>query len=75
MAATGTLLWLFYANRMQWIMPDGRVWSPGYVTAEIPPAAVGAEKQMLLPDLHVAVSALMAYVLFLGVLFWELGGR
>jgi uncharacterized protein len=73
LAATVTLLWLFYANRMQWIMPDGRPWSPGYVTAEIPPAAVAAEKQMLLPSLQVAMAAFLAYATFLGVLIWELG--
>lgn len=73
LAAAVMLLWLFYANRMQWIMPDGGVWSPGYVSAETPPAAVAAEKQMLLPGLPVATGALLAYAVFLGVLVWEIG--
>jgi membrane protease YdiL (CAAX protease family)/Flp pilus assembly protein TadD len=32
------LLLLFYWSRLSWMLPDGLLWSPGYVSAEMPPA-------------------------------------
>lgn len=40
-AAAG-LLFLLYRSRVRWERPDGAVWSPGFPTAETPPAGVGA---------------------------------
>src|SRR5262249_31934693 len=39
---TGLLLWALLRTRAQWRMPDGRVWWPGYSTAEMPPPGIGA---------------------------------
>jgi membrane protease YdiL (CAAX protease family)/Tfp pilus assembly protein PilF len=34
------LLLLFYWSRRSWTLPDGSLWSPGYVSAEMPPASL-----------------------------------
>ena len=36
------VVWLLYRTRTRWVLEDGRDWSPGYVTAEMPPAALAA---------------------------------
>ncbi len=52
-AASPVLLWasltamvvlgaVLYRTRTRYILPDGSEWSPGYVTAECPPAELGA---------------------------------
>lgn len=58
------LLWLLAATRIRWIDPQGNVWSPGFVTAEMPPAEVKASPQLSRPPLFLVVAALVT-VLFL----------
>jgi len=41
LAATG-LCYLLYATRTRWLLPDQTEWTPGYVTAEEPPASLSA---------------------------------
>lgn len=36
------LVAIMFQNRTRWRLPDGGEWSPGYVTAEMPDATVGA---------------------------------
>jgi membrane protease YdiL (CAAX protease family) len=38
----GLLLW---QTRVQYRLPDGTIWSPGYVSAEVPPAESGAIRE------------------------------
>jgi membrane protease YdiL (CAAX protease family) len=50
--------WVLFRMRTQWQLPDGRVWSPGYVTAELPPADLGAVARAGSPGfLSLAVAA------------------
>jgi tetratricopeptide (TPR) repeat protein/membrane protease YdiL (CAAX protease family) len=41
-AATALLWHLLYATRTRWLLEGGQEWSPGYVSAESPPAGVAA---------------------------------
>jgi tetratricopeptide (TPR) repeat protein len=45
-AAAGVALcavvYLLYRTRTRWVLEDGRDWSPGYLTAEMPPAGLTA---------------------------------
>jgi membrane protease YdiL (CAAX protease family) len=72
LAATLALCWLMYATRTRWILPDGRAWSPGYVTAETPPAHLGAVPKMTAPHPLVVIVAVAACLAFAAALGWEL---
>jgi Tfp pilus assembly protein PilF/membrane protease YdiL (CAAX protease family) len=48
-AAVALLWWVLYRTRTRWVLPEGGEWSPGYVTAEMPPAGVGAVARVRLP--------------------------
>jgi hypothetical protein len=65
---------LFYQSRVRWVMPDGRVWSPGYVTAEMPPAVLGAVPERLVPSGFTVLLAMVVYLGFVAVLAWEVRG-
>jgi membrane protease YdiL (CAAX protease family) len=66
--------WLFFETRTHWILQDGQVWFPGYITAEMPPAHLQAVPRMASPRAATALIAGCAYALFLGILFWEIWG-
>jgi hypothetical protein len=38
LAAFAALAWLLYRTRVRWRLPGGDMWTPGYLTAEMPPA-------------------------------------
>lgn len=59
--------WLFYETRVRWILPDGGVWSPGYATAEMPPATPWSAW----PTLRTTALALAAYLAFIAAVVWE----
>jgi membrane protease YdiL (CAAX protease family) len=66
MLATG---WLLYQLRTHWHLPDGSTWSPGYVTAEVPPAEMQARPFRDRPNLVlVAVTILSQLLLVFAVL-------
>jgi membrane protease YdiL (CAAX protease family) len=66
--------WMFFETRTQWVLQDGQIWSPGYITAEMPPAHLAAKPQMASPGISTILVMAGAYALFLGILFWEIGG-
>jgi membrane protease YdiL (CAAX protease family) len=72
LSAVLTVGWLLYATRTRWVLPDGRAWSPGYVTAEMPPAHLGAVPKVTAPHPLVVVVAAAAYLAFAAALAWEL---
>lgn len=72
LAACLALSGLLYATRTRWLLPDGRTWSPGYVTAEMPPANLGAQARITSPHPGVVAAAAAAYLAFAAALVWEL---
>jgi len=58
----------FFQTRTRWIMPDGEVWTPGFASAEIPPASASARRTSDWPTPAVLVAAIASYTLFLAVL-------
>jgi membrane protease YdiL (CAAX protease family) len=64
--------WLLYETRTRWLLPDGQSWPPNYVTAETPPAHLGAVPRLTRPRLLAVVVACLALVGFVATLIWEL---
>lgn len=69
-AASITLLVLFYQTRTHWVLPNGERWSPGYVTAQPPPAAVAARAVSPLPNFGISIVALASYASFVAAVIW-----
>lgn len=63
---------LFYGTRTRWLLPDGQEWSPGYVTAEMPPASVNATPVCSRPKPVTVLISLTAYAIFAATLILEL---
>lgn len=60
------LLFLFYQTRVNWMTPDGQVWTPGYPSAEMPPPELNAHATLpYRPAACVAVAVL--YLAFIGM--------
>jgi membrane protease YdiL (CAAX protease family) len=55
---------VLYQVRARWTLADGTAWSPGYVTAEMPAAAVAAECRWRSPCLSALTGAGVAYAIF-----------
>jgi membrane protease YdiL (CAAX protease family) len=68
LAAIVGLSLVFWDSRTRWVLPDGRIWNPGYVTAEQPPPALGAVPQAKFPRWSSLVAALTTQAAFLGSL-------
>ncbi|MFV1967512.1 MAG: lysostaphin resistance A-like protein, partial [Pirellulaceae bacterium] len=60
---------LLYQIRTRWRLPDGTVWSPGYVTAECPPATVPAHAAHDRPDVLLVIIAMGTQVLMVLAIF------
>ncbi|MFL5339095.1 MAG: CPBP family intramembrane glutamic endopeptidase, partial [Gemmataceae bacterium] len=71
-AAVVGLAWLIYQTRTRWVLPDGRVWSPGYVTAEMPSPYLDAVPRPTAPRAEAVAAALLGYAWLVGALVWEL---
>jgi membrane protease YdiL (CAAX protease family) len=70
--ALAATAWLFWECRLRWVLADGTTWSPGYVTAEIPPAQLLAVPKLSRPRTAAVLAAILAYALFAGELGWEI---
>jgi tetratricopeptide (TPR) repeat protein len=64
LAAVAALALLLYRTRTRWLLPDGREWSPGYLTAEMPPAGAAAVARRGRPGLPPLLGAAGAYFAF-----------
>jgi membrane protease YdiL (CAAX protease family) len=73
--ACGGLMWLMYRSRVRWVGVDGRQWSPGYASTEMPPLTAHARAQSELPPWWLKIVAFWAYLPFLYLLFGELQKR
>ncbi len=62
---------LMYEMRSSWICPDGISWTPGFVTAEAPPAGVSARCCVRRPAIKWVVLTAIAYVAFVTAIIWE----
>ena len=66
--AIGLLLW---QTRVQYQLPDGSYWSPGYASAEVPPADSGAVPVRQDPRLLLLAGSTINSLGFVAVL-WRL---
>jgi tetratricopeptide (TPR) repeat protein len=55
---------LLHATRVCWVTPDGTSWSPGFATAETPPAAVAAVPKLRRPRRAFNVFVAVVYLAF-----------
>ena len=62
------LVAIMFQNRTRWRLPDGTEWSPGYVTAEIPDASVGAVAARETASPMLVFGAVVAVGLFVATL-------
>jgi membrane protease YdiL (CAAX protease family) len=63
--------WIFYSVRVRWFLPNGSIWTPGYVTAEMPPAELGARLLRQRAGKWPFIVTGAAYLLFISVIVWE----
>jgi hypothetical protein len=63
---------LLYRTHRRWLLPDGTKWSPGYDTAEMPPAAAGARLHSAAPSRNLVAVAAVIYSTFVAILVWKL---
>ncbi len=61
----GVLLWALQRSRTQCLNPDGTDWSPGFVTAQGPPADTGVQTMSVSGGLQSLAAVLAAYAAFL----------
>jgi tetratricopeptide (TPR) repeat protein/membrane protease YdiL (CAAX protease family) len=69
--ALGTVL---YQTRTRWFLPDGNEWSPGYNTAEMPPASLGALPRQGGAGLRARLLGAGAYAVFGAGLAYAMAG-
>ena len=62
---------LYYQTRVRWITPDGKTWSPGYVSAEKPPVELDATARASSARPIAVIVTAVAYLLFSAVLVQE----
>jgi membrane protease YdiL (CAAX protease family) len=55
---------LFYQSRARWIAADGSQWSPGYATAESPPASLHAQCRASSPGVASIAAMFLTYLVF-----------
>jgi hypothetical protein len=63
---------LLYRSRSRWLLPDRTAWSPGYDTAEMPPAVAGAQLHRAAPSRNLVAATAAIYLVFVAILVWEL---
>ena len=71
-AALPTVVFLSYAlylTRSQWLLPDGRAWSPGYFSVESPPDDAGARLHRSRTPLWLVLLLLLQYGIFLAAIY------
>jgi tetratricopeptide (TPR) repeat protein/membrane protease YdiL (CAAX protease family) len=69
LATSGGLFVLLYQSQVRWMLPDGREWDWGYVTAEMPPAFLAAAPRHGPLRLSSVVPTLAIYLGFVGLLY------
>jgi membrane protease YdiL (CAAX protease family) len=67
-AALVSLGILLYQTRLRWVLPNGAEWSPGYQTAEMPPAFLQARPQRRAARWEAVAAAVICWAAFATVL-------
>lgn len=67
LAAVLSICWGLLRTRVGWVLADGREWSPGYTTAEMPPTESAVPRQALCSSF--ALLAAIVFPVFFSVLF------
>jgi hypothetical protein len=68
LTAVGMVVW---TTRVQYRLPDGSVWDPGYPTVEPPPAELGAVPRRTHTDVRLIAAAACTAVIFAGLLAYD----
>jgi membrane protease YdiL (CAAX protease family) len=71
-AAEITLLLFLFRTRIQWWLPSGEAWSPGYVTAEMPHAGLQAVPRRGAGPWWIWLLAIVGYGSFVAVVAYQL---
>jgi tetratricopeptide (TPR) repeat protein/membrane protease YdiL (CAAX protease family) len=72
-ATVATLAWAFYRTRTRWVLADGAVWNPGYVSGEAPPASREARADSGRLTVAPVLAMAMAYGTLAGAVFAQQG--
>ncbi|MCO6455796.1 MAG: CPBP family intramembrane metalloprotease [Pirellulaceae bacterium] len=64
--ALGSLGGLLYQTRTRWRLPDGSLWTPGYVTGESPEASTGAVAESPAPHAGLLLLAVLSSAALVG---------
>jgi membrane protease YdiL (CAAX protease family) len=71
LVSVAAVSWIYYNVRVRWVLPNLSVWTPGYVTAEMPPPESGAQLQRQRVGKRPLIVAVVAYVMFIAVFLRE----
>jgi hypothetical protein len=71
-AAEITLLLFLFRTRVRWWLPSGEVWSPGYVTAEMPHPGLKAVPRRGPGPWWTWLLAIAGYAFFVAVVAYQL---
>jgi uncharacterized protein len=71
LVSVAAVCWLYYSVRVRWVLPNGSAWTPGYVTAEAPPAELGARPECRRAGRWPLVVTVAAYFMFISVFVSE----
>ena len=68
LASAAAICWAFYTSRTHWVLPSGKRWSAGYVTAQMPAKHLDARPVSGFPS----VLSLIAVIATSGFLAWAI---
>jgi tetratricopeptide (TPR) repeat protein/membrane protease YdiL (CAAX protease family) len=71
-AALLALIFLLYRTRTRWVLADGQVWSPGYLSAEMPPTEQAATARRSSPGPAATWTTVVVYFVFVMVAVVEI---
>jgi membrane protease YdiL (CAAX protease family) len=70
--SVATLGWFYHRTRVQWRLPDGALWWPGYFDTAMPPAELNARAVAGQSGKRPGIVAALAYAVFIAVLGQEI---
>lgn len=67
--AAGGCCWMFWQTRARWQLPDGSEWTPGYQSAEMPPAEFSATLYLGRPSVFAIATLVVTYSALVAALY------